>query len=197
MGAAKYPLKVNISGTEMSFSLPEMEHYTPIVVPIWSDELSGMKTAFAKLPIEYLHHDDKINPRSIGNSIRGLIEEFHRKRPQLHVPLAWINAEEEGGAKVRLFDGQHKAAAQILLDQRHLSTILNNVRWKVECRILGADFRYRECPKWQSGYSFRRFKRLRDDKAAVNKTNPVFTGRLYHWTSISRSPHRQDPRNLQ
>jgi hypothetical protein len=79
-----------------------------------------MRTAFIKLPIEYLHHDYKVNPRAIGNSIRGLIEEFQRKRPQLHVPLAWINVDEEGGGRVRLFDGQHKAAAQILLDQRHL-----------------------------------------------------------------------------
>jgi hypothetical protein len=52
--------------------------------------------------------------------IRGLVEEFHRKRPQLHVPLAWINSRENGDSKVRLFDGQHKAAAQILLDQTWL-----------------------------------------------------------------------------
>lgn len=79
-----------------------------------------MRTSFIRLPIEYLHHDDKINPRSIGNSIRGLVEEFHRKRPQLHIPLAWIDTNEADGPKVRLFDGQHKAAAQILLDQRSL-----------------------------------------------------------------------------
>jgi hypothetical protein len=119
-GGGKYPLRVKVSGKEMSFSLPEIEQYTPVSVPIWLDELSGMRTAFIKLPIEYLHHDYKVNPRAIGNSIRGLIEEFQRKRPQLHVPLAWINVDEEGGGRVRLFDGQHKAAAQILLDQRHL-----------------------------------------------------------------------------
>jgi hypothetical protein len=119
-GGGKYPLKVNIAQDEMSFSLPELQQYTPTSAPIWLDRLSGMKTTFIRLPIEYLHHDDKINPRSIGNSIRGLIEEFHRKRPQLHVPLAWIDVGEAGGGKIRLFDGQHKAAAQILLDQRHL-----------------------------------------------------------------------------
>jgi hypothetical protein len=119
-GGGKYPLKASISANEISFSLPELGQYSPTAVPIWQDELSGMRTAFIRLPIEYLHHDDKVNPRSIGNSIRGLIEEFHRKRPQLHVPLAWLDSAEREGGKVRLFDGQHKAAAQILLDQRHL-----------------------------------------------------------------------------
>lgn len=46
-----------------------------------------MRSVFVRLPIEYLHHDDKINPRPTGNSIRGLVEEFHRKRPQLHIRL--------------------------------------------------------------------------------------------------------------
>jgi len=54
-GGGKYPLKVKVSRSEMSFSLPEIEQYTPISVPFWLDELSGMETAFIKLPIEYLH----------------------------------------------------------------------------------------------------------------------------------------------
>src|SRR5690348_2956647 len=118
-GGGKYPLKANISATEISFTLPELGEHLPTAVPIYQDELSGMRAAVISLPIEYLHHDEKINPRSIGNSIRGLIEEFHRKRPQLHISLAWFNSSEQGGGKARLFDGQHKAAAQILLDQRH------------------------------------------------------------------------------
>jgi HNH endonuclease len=119
-GGARFPLKATISESEIQFNLPELGQFDSQSVPIWIDELSGMKTAFIRLPIEYLHHDDKINPRPIGNSIRGLIEEFHRKRPQLHVPLAWLDSKEDGGPRVRLFDGQHKAAAQILLDQKCL-----------------------------------------------------------------------------
>jgi hypothetical protein len=71
---------------------------------------------FSVLPVEYLHHDDRINPRGIGTNIRGLIEEFMKKRPQLHVSLAWW-APENGSdsGQVKVFDGQHKAAAQILL----------------------------------------------------------------------------------
>ena len=46
--------------------------------------------------------------------------EFFAKFPQLHVPLAWIDSKEEGGPRVRIFDGQHKAAAQVLLGVRYL-----------------------------------------------------------------------------
>ena len=43
-----------------------------------------------------------------------------RKRPQLHVGLAWWAPEEDGTGKIKMFDGQHKAAAQILIGSRKL-----------------------------------------------------------------------------
>lgn len=119
-GGSKFRLRAKLNADTLSFSLSEIGQFDPVVAPIWTDSLSGMKSTFLRLPIQFLYHDEKINPRPIGNSIRGLVEEFHRKRPQLHVPLAWINTEEAGGSCVRLFDGQHKAAAQILLDQTWL-----------------------------------------------------------------------------
>ena len=72
------------------------------------------------LPIEYIHHDDHINPRAIGKNLKKLIEEFHKKLPQLHVALGWIDTGEGTSVKVRVFDGQHKAAAQVLLGVNHL-----------------------------------------------------------------------------
>ena len=75
---------------------------------------------FSVFPLEYIHHDDRINPRSIGSTIRRLIEEFLRKRPQLHVGLAWWAPEKHGTGKIKMFDGQHKAAAQILIGSRKL-----------------------------------------------------------------------------
>ena len=80
-----------------------------------------MSYFFAKLPIAYLFHDDKINPRSVGGSLSGLVEEFFKKRPQLHVALAWTEVPSAGGStRIRIFDGQHKATAQVLLGVREL-----------------------------------------------------------------------------
>ncbi|MBR0897228.1 HNH endonuclease [Bradyrhizobium tropiciagri] len=62
-GGGRYALKANIAQDSISFSLPELEQYTTTSVEVWSDELSGMRTAFMRLPIEYLHHDDKIMGR--------------------------------------------------------------------------------------------------------------------------------------
>lgn len=62
---------------------------------------------------------DRINPRAIGSNISKLVEEFYQRRPQLHVPLAWLSSEGGKGA-VHVFDGQHKAAAQIMLGAKAL-----------------------------------------------------------------------------
>ena len=49
-----------------------------------------------------------------------MIEEFQKQRPQLQVGLAWWAPEENGAGPLRVFDGQHKAAAQILLGVKSL-----------------------------------------------------------------------------
>ena len=43
-----------------------------------------------------------------------------KKRPQLHIALAWWAPEPDGAGQLKVFDGQHKAAAQILLGVKEL-----------------------------------------------------------------------------
>jgi hypothetical protein len=82
---------------------------------IFVDSLSNEKTAFIQVPLQYLYHDEIINPRGINSSIGLLIKEFHKGNPQLHVSLARLEDN-----KIKIFDGQHKAVAQIMLGTRSL-----------------------------------------------------------------------------
>src|SRR5205085_12702311 len=103
-------------GGKVEMSFPEIGNNEIVSFPVYRDDLSGMEYFFARLPIEYLFHDDRINPRAVGGSLNSLVEEFHRKRPQLHVALAWATLPDgDAKTRVRVFDGQHKATAQVLL----------------------------------------------------------------------------------
>ncbi len=114
-----YKLGFSLSDGQFTYSLSELGDSTLNKVPVYEDELSGFRYFFAKLPIEYLAHDDHINPRSIGSNISKLVEEFYQKRPQLHVTLGWIRTKGYKCA-IHIFDGQHKAASQIMLGVRIL-----------------------------------------------------------------------------
>ena len=103
----------------VTYSFTELGDNTLRSVPLYVDDASGFQYFFAKLPIQYLAHDDHINPRSIGNNISKLVEEFFNKRPQLHVPLGWIESKG-ASSRVHIFDGQHKSAAQIMLGVKEL-----------------------------------------------------------------------------
>lgn len=114
-GGAGSLLALRRHGATAEFSLPGIGDNTIYSCPLYTDPLSGMNYFFTMLPIQYLHHDDRINPRSIGSNVRALIEEFMNKRPQLHISLAWWAPQNGSAGPVKVFDGQHKAAAQILL----------------------------------------------------------------------------------
>jgi hypothetical protein len=115
-----YNLAIRADDNTVAFSLPEIGRNEIVTLPLYVDPLSGFHFFFAQLPIQYLHHDGKMNPRAIGPNIAKLIKEFHAKRPQLHVALGWITLIGDDSPKVRIFDGQHKAAAQILLGTKEL-----------------------------------------------------------------------------
>ena len=119
-GGAKEPLRLKHAGASVEFSFPHAGDNDIHTATLYIDKLSGLEYFFALVPIAYIHHDDLINPRSIGSNVRGLIEEFLNRRPQLHVGLAWWEPGDDDSGPLKLFDGQHKAAAQIFLGATHL-----------------------------------------------------------------------------
>lgn len=68
-GGGIYQIKFSRQGGKIRFSCPELGLNQVNELPIYKDDLSGFEYFFTKLPIEYLHHDYKINPRSIGTNI--------------------------------------------------------------------------------------------------------------------------------
>ena len=119
-GGAQYGLTVNINENSLRTTFSELGQQDVLSSPIYEDRISGFRYTFLSLLIEYLHHDNHINPRAIGKNLRKLVEEFHRGLPQLHITLGWIDTSNGNKAKVQVFDGQHKAAAQILLNVKRL-----------------------------------------------------------------------------
>lgn len=109
-GGAKHEFTYAIEGNTFQYSFPEISDNSVYKTKIFTDALSQEKTCFIEVPIEYIFHDELINPRGINNSIRKLVKEFEKKNPQLHLSLSRIDNN-----KIKIFDGQHKAVAQILL----------------------------------------------------------------------------------
>ncbi len=118
-GGSKHSLKLGLEGDTIRYSLPEVGDNSVRSAPVYRDGLSDLDYCFMSLPIEYLHHDDRINPRNIGGNLGKLVTEFHKGRPQLHPGLAWTSIDN-GAGTIKVFDGQHKAAAQVLLGARQL-----------------------------------------------------------------------------
>jgi HNH endonuclease len=118
-GGAEQELNLRAESGSVCFAFPHNGQNDVTSVPLYHDNLSDLRYFFAKFPIKYLFHDDRINPRSVGGSLNGLIEEFHKKRPQLQVALGWIRPED-GKGRVHIFDGQHKVTAQVLLGVREI-----------------------------------------------------------------------------
>ena len=114
-GGSKYDFKYSIENGELKYSFSQNGDNAIKKATIFEDKLSKEKYAFILVPIEYIYHDEIINPRGINNSISKLIKEFEKGNPQLHLSLARFD-----NSKLKIFDGQHKAVAQIMLGVRHL-----------------------------------------------------------------------------
>ena len=116
---------VNENRAEIRFN--DYGRETTVNVPIEKDPTgTPFDSIFIRLPITCIYHDKDLNPRPIGENATKLIEEFYgENHPQLHVCLARIKKIEEleddyQKVKVLLFDGQHKAVAQIYNERRYL-----------------------------------------------------------------------------
>lgn len=112
---SKYDIKYKIEDNHFIYSFTDNKDDEIKSIPIFLDNLSNEKTCFIDVPLEYIFHDELINPRSINTSISMLIKEFFKGNPQLHLCVARIE-----NSKLKIFDGQHKAAAQILLGIRKI-----------------------------------------------------------------------------
>lgn len=114
-GGSKYDFSHRIEGSRINYSFDKNGDSTLQSSNVFTDLFSTERTCFIEVPIEYIHHDSSINPRGINSSISLLVKEFEKGNPQLHLTLARIN-----DGKIMVFDGQHKAVAQILLGSRSL-----------------------------------------------------------------------------
>jgi hypothetical protein len=133
-GGGKTPLTIKTLSEEIEYEYWHGNTIKSNKSEIYQDSLSGIAYFFACLPVECLFHDERINPRAIGSRIKGLIEEFLNKRPQLHVGLAYVKGN--GKAEVRVFDGQHKIAAQLLLGVREFPLRVFLVKDKKDLDVL-------------------------------------------------------------
>lgn len=120
LNGAQFPLSFSVNGETLEYSFPKTGSNHVEAAPLIVDGLGKTTSAFINLPIEYLFHDERINPRAISaKSLRSLAEEFKSGYPQLHAALAWTTTEQGlDHQKVMVFDGQHKLAAQLMLGVR-------------------------------------------------------------------------------
>jgi hypothetical protein len=92
---------------------PRTETYAILEEPGMPPAIPPARSFIARLPFNCLHHDSEINPRSIVD-LEPMIEEFYNGWPQLQPSLASLTVDGcEGKGRVLVFDGQHKAAAQL------------------------------------------------------------------------------------
>ena len=109
-GGSKFNFKYKVENDTLVYSFDEIGDLSIKKSEIFTDELSHEQTAFISVPLEYLFHDDILNPRGLNRSVSLLIKEFYKPNPQLQIPIARI-----ADGKIMLFDGQHKTVAQIML----------------------------------------------------------------------------------
>ena len=107
------PVKIEISNNTVKMWFEENGTIRELEYPLLVDEIDKtVKSFIGMLPFTILFHDSTINPRSIVD-LEPMIEEFYNKNPQLLPSLAILDVDSSGKGRIMVFDGQHKAAAQL------------------------------------------------------------------------------------
>ena len=89
---------------------------------IVDDRNKDIRSFIGLIPFTCIFHDPIINLRSIFD-LEPMIEEFYDGNPQLQPSLAILKIDAYNNkGKIILFDGQHKAAAQLYLGNSKLFT---------------------------------------------------------------------------
>jgi len=126
---------VAISADEVALSWEDDGHPVTETYPFLEEPGNPPARSFvARLPFKCLHHDHDINPRSIVD-LEPMIEEFYNGYPQLQPSLATLNIEgSDGKTCVLVFDGQHKAAAQLYArrDRLFVRVFVNHSRERLK-----------------------------------------------------------------
>lgn len=118
-GGSKKPLRIKIVDNKAILKYEDGDQELQKELEVYEDKKNSFKSIYTVLPIEYIFHDSELNPRGIGDNVKAIIDEFFHGNPQLHVCLCRITIQNNEG-QVLLFDGQHKATAQIYDGVRHL-----------------------------------------------------------------------------
>jgi hypothetical protein len=102
-------------------------------LPLFEDPTTGWRFFYADVPANYILNDKEAQPRTIKFSqVQRLLKDF-TKHP-VHEPPACRLVPENGRHQLKMFDGQHKTAAQMALERRsihlkiYLDPPLNDVR---------------------------------------------------------------------
>jgi len=106
-------VKFNEDRTMITINYIENRESRQLSFPIIEDSIDkSIKSFVGMIPFSIIFHDQTVNPRSIVD-LEPLIEEFYHKNPQLFPSLAMLETDVDGNGTINVFDGQHKAAAQL------------------------------------------------------------------------------------
>ena len=162
-------------------------------MPILKDPTgTEFDSIFTVLPAHHVFHDSELNPRPIGENVVKLIEEFYSEdpNPQLHVCLCRMEEiETENGwktVKVLLFDGQHKAVAQLYNERKYLilrifikgdKEKLKETNWRAHTELRQIEFFKSIAARVGSGIFAERFKKYLES-AGDYKSEAAFINSL-------------------